>query len=250
MNANGVDVLHTADGDSVIRRVAHNLELDFLVSLNALLNENLANGRCRKRANRKLAKLRLIVSKAAARTAKGECRTKNYGVADSRRYLNSLLKRVCNVGGNNGLSNRLAKLLKELSVLCSLDTLARCTEKLNACFLKNSLLFKKHSHIKTGLTADAGDYRVRTLVSDYLCNIFKSQGLHIDLICNSGIGHYGCRVGVDENNLVSLLLERKTRLSSCIVKLRSLTDNDRARADYHNSLNISSLCHFLFPPFY
>ena len=92
MNANGVDVFHTAYGDRVVRAVTHNLKLDLLVALNALLNEHLIDGRCRKRTYRKGTKLVLVVGKAAARAAEGERGAQNYGVADVGGSLYGFLK--------------------------------------------------------------------------------------------------------------------------------------------------------------
>ena len=244
VNTNGVDVLHTADGDSVVGGVTHNLELDLLVASNALLYENLANGRRIKRANRKLAKLLFVIGKATASTAEGKRGAKNYGVADLFRNGNGLLNGVGYVGGDNRLTDGLTKLLEQLSVLCSLDTLEGGSKKLNAALFKDTLLLKEHCHIKTGLSADTGNDSVGALVSDYLRDVFKGQGLHIYLVRNGGVGHYRCGVGVYEDYLIALLLQRKTRLRTCVIELCRLTDNDRTGADYHDSFDVCSLCHF------
>ena len=246
VNANGVDILHTADGDSVICAVTHNLKLNLLISLNALFNKNLMHGRKLKCIDTNLNELVLVVCEAAACTTEGECRTKNYGIADTLGSRLCLIKIVCDFGGDSGLTDRLAKLLKELSVLCPLNRLGAGAEKLGAALLKNTLLLKLHSKVKTCLTADTGKDSVGTLETKNLRNIFKGEGLHIHLVRNGGVGHDGCRVGVNENYLVALLLKCKAGLCTCIVKLCRLTDYDRARADNHNPLNISSLCHIYF----
>ena len=38
MNADGVDVLHAADGDGMVGGIAHDLKLDLLVALDTLLH--------------------------------------------------------------------------------------------------------------------------------------------------------------------------------------------------------------------
>ena len=243
MNAYGVDVLHSADCDCMVIRVTHNLKLDLLVSLNALLNKHLMNGRELECIKSDLNKLLLVVCKSAARAAEGKCGTKNYGVTDSLCRFLCFLNAVRDLGGDSGLADRLTKLLEELSVLCSLNTLARRTQKLGVTLLEDSLLFKLHSEIKSRLSADTGHDSVRTLVAEYLRDIFKRQGLHIHLVRNSRVCHNRRGVGVYEYDLISLLLERKTSLRARIVKLCCLADYDRTRADNQNFLQICSLCH-------
>ena len=247
MNAYGVDVFHTADGDSVVASVTHNLKLDLLVALNALLDKNLIYGRKTECVSTNLDELFLIVSKSAAGTAKGECGTKNYGVADALCRFLSLVEVIGDLGGDNGLADGLAKLLEELAVLCSLDRLARSTEKLNAAFLENALLLELHCEVESGLSAYSGKDSIGTLIAKDLCDIFKCKRLHIDLVRNGGIGHNGRGVGVYEYDLVSFLFERETRLSARVVKFRSLTDYDRSRADNENFLQVCSFCHVLSP---
>ena len=244
VNANGVDVLHTTDGDRVVSAVAHNLELDLLISLYALLYKNLMNGGCRKCADRKLAKLLFGICKSAACTTKGERGTKNYGIADLCRCRYRLLKCVRDVRGDDRLADRFTKCLEKLSVLGSLNRLGRGTEELYAGLTKDALLFKLHRKVKSGLSTDTGYDRVGTLVSDDLCHVLKSKRLHIHLVRDGGVGHYGRGVRVDEDYLVSLLLKCKTRLCSCIVELCCLSDYDGAGADDHNSFEVCSLCHF------
>lgn len=45
-------------------------------------------------------------------------------------------------------------------------------------------------------------------------------------------------VGVYQNDLQTLLAQCAARLRACIVELGSLTDNDRAGAQYHYLMNI------------
>ena len=190
-----------------------------------------------------LVELGLVVCETAARTAEGECRTENYGITDSLGRRLRFLDAVGYLRGNGGLTDRLAELLEKLSVLGSFYTLATRTEKLGVALLENTLLLELHSEVKTGLSAYTGNDSVRTLVAQNLCNVFERKRLHIHLICYSGVGHNGCGVGVYEYNLVALFFERKARLCTCVIELCGLTYNDRTGADYHNSFDVSSLCH-------
>ena len=247
---NRVNVLHTANGDGIIGGVAHNLKFNFFVALHALLNEYLMNGRELECVCAYLNKLCLIVGKATACAAKRKCRAQNNGIADALCCLFGFLERVGDLGGNGGLTNRLAKLLEELAILGARNALTACAKQFYITFAQYTLLFQLHSKVEACLPTNAGNNGIGALVAQDLGYVFQRQGLHIDLVRNGGVGHDGGRVGVDENDLVALLLECKTRLRACIVKLGGLSDNDRARTDDQNLFQICSLCHTLIPPFY
>ena len=83
MNADRVDIFHTADGDCLVIRVTHNLEFDFFISLNALFNQYLVNRGELESVCTDFDKLLLVISKAAACTAECECGTEYNGVTDS-----------------------------------------------------------------------------------------------------------------------------------------------------------------------
>ena len=132
------------------------------------------------------------------------------------------------IGRNRGLADRLTKLLEQFTVLSALNADAWRTKQFNMAFLQNTFFLELHRKIKTGLTADAGDNGIRTFVTKDLSNIFQRQRLHINLVRNRRIRHDRCRIGIHENDLVTLFLKSKTRLCSRIVKLCRLTDHNRA----------------------
>ena len=248
MYANGVDILHTADGDGVIGRVTHNLELDLLVALDGLLDQNLMYGGELERVGADLDQLLLVVGKATACAAEGECRTKHDRVADALSCCLCLLQIIGDLGGDNGLADRLAKLLEQLAVLSALDGFGAGAEQLNAAFLQHALLLQLHCQVQTRLTADTGNDRVGALHAQDLCNVFKRQGLHVHLVRDGGVGHDGRRVAVAKHDLIALFLERQARLRACVVELSRLSDDDGAGADDQDLFQICSFCHFLLPP--
>ena len=79
---------------------------------------------------------------------------------------------------------------------------------------------------------------------DDLLNSFDGHRLDVNLVRHSLVGHDGCRVGVYQNNLQTLLAQCAARLRACIVELGSLTDNDRAGAQYHYLMNILAQRHY------
>ena len=126
----------------------------------------------------------------------------------------------------NWLTQSLAQLFEELSILRHFDTLERCSENLHLTLLEHTLLSELHRQVQTCLTSQTGDNGIGTLEADNLRYILQCQWLHIYLIGNMGIGHNRCWVRVDQDNLITLLFEGETRLSSRVVKLCCLTYDD------------------------
>ena len=245
VHAHGVDVLHAADGDGAVGRIAHDLKLDFLIALDALFDQHLMDGRELERLHAQLDELRLVVGKAAARAAERERRAQHDRIADGRGRGLGLLEVVGDLRRDDRLADALAELLELLAVLGTADAVAVRAEKLDLALLEHALLLELHRQIQAGLAADARDDRVRALLAQDTRHILQRQRLHVHLVRDGGIRHDRGGVGVDENDLVPLLLERQARLRAGIVKLSGLTDDDRAGADDHNFLQIRSLGHVI-----
>ena len=95
MDTYGVNVLHRADGDSRVVLVAHNLELNLLVALDALLYEHLVDRRQCQGVTHNVAQLLLVVSETTTCTTECKRGTQYYGVANLLCCLDTLLDRVC-----------------------------------------------------------------------------------------------------------------------------------------------------------
>ena len=195
-----------------------------------------------------LLQLGFIVGKAAAGAAQGEGRTQYHGVADVRCGLLGLFQGVGDFGGNDGLADGLAQLLKELPVLGPFNGGGGGAQQLHIALPQHALLLQLHGQVQAGLAADAGDDGVGPLIADDLGNVFQGQGLHIDLVRNGGIGHDGGGVTVAQDHLVALFLQCQAGLGAGVVEFRRLPDDDGAGADDQNLLNVCSLCHNSFPP--
>ena len=223
VDAYGINIFHAADGDGMAGRVPHNLKLDFLVPLDRLFHQNLMDRGELEGVQANLSQLLLAVGKAAAGAAQGKGGAQNNGVADSPGSFLGFFNGIGDFGGNNRLADGLAQLLEQLTVLGTLDGIA---QQLHAALLQDALLFQLHGQIQTGLAADAGNNGVGPLVADDFGHIFQGQRLHVDLISDGGIGHNGGRVGVYQNNFVTLFFQCQAGLGACVVKFSGLADDD------------------------
>src|SRR3712207_9178715 len=71
--------------------------------------------------------------------------------------------------------------------------------------------------------------------------LFRSlggEGLDVGSVGDLGVGHYGCGVGVDEDNAVALVAQGAASLGARVVELGGLPDDDGPRADDKNARDV------------
>ncbi len=243
VNAHRVDILHAADGDGMIRPIAHDFKFDFLVALDALFDQDLMHRGQAERALAHFHQLRFVVGKAAAGSAQREGGTQHHRVTDALCRGLGLLQRIGDLGGDDRFADGLAQLLEQLTILRPLDTVRRGAQKSGLALGQNALLGQLHGKVQAGLSADTGNDRVRTLLPQDPGHILQIQRFHVDLVRDGCIGHNGGRVGVHQQNLIALLFQRKAGLRSRVVELRCLTDDDGTGADDHDFLDVRSFWH-------
>ena len=145
------------------------------------------------------------------------------------------------LGGDDRLADLLHGVLEHLAVLRLGDGGRVCAEQLDAHLLEEAVLAQLHGEVQTGLTAEVGQQRVRMFLFDDLLNRHR---LDVDLVSHGLVGHDGRRVGVDQNDLQTLFAQCAAGLRACVVELGSLTDYDRAGAQYHYLMNILAKRHY------
>ena len=247
MYADGVDVLHVADGDGGVGRVAHDLVLYLLVAADALFHQHLVDGRDGEGVLGELAQLRLVVGEAAAGAAEGEGRAQHDGVAYVLRRLYAALYGLRRLAGQHGLAQALAELLELLAVLGELDALDLRAQDLDAALVQHAEPLELHREVEARLAAYAGDYGVRALVADYARDVLGGQRLHIHLVGDRGVGHYGGGVGVCEHDLIALLAQGEAGLGAGVVEFGGLAYDDGAGAYDEYLAYVGALRHFSSP---
>ena len=248
VNAHGIHVFHIAHGDGRIRSIPDDLVLHLVVALDALLHQHLVDGRQGQGGFHHGAQAILVVRKAAAGAAQGKGRAQNDGIADFLRRRHGLLHGVGDLRGHHRLADGFTQLLEKLPVLGLFDGFHAGAQQLNFALLQHALFGRLHGKIQPRLAADAGDDGVRPLIAADTSQIFQGQGLHIHLVCDGGIGHDGCRVGVGQDHIVALFPQRQAGLGTGIVEFRRLADDDGAGADDQDLLDVGSLRHGACPP--
>ena len=248
VHADGVDVLHRADGNHVAQLVAHDLEFDFLPAGNALLDQNLCNRRQAQTILGDFRQFRFILADTAARTAQRVRWTHNHRVSDGLGERERILHRLHHFRRNDGLVDGEHRVLELLAVFRLFNRFALGAEQLHAVLFKEALLRQLHGEGQTALPAQRGQQGVRLFLEDDAAQGFQRQRLNVDMVGGGVVGHDGSGVRVDQHDFQPRVLQGAARLRTGVVKFGSLTNHNRAGADNHYFVQIGIQRHSLFPP--
>ena len=243
MHAHGVHVLDGADDDAVARGVAHDLHLVFLPALQGLLYQDLRLGRELQALRGNAVQVSLGVGHAAAGAAQGEAGANDHGQANVVGNLARLVQRVGDARLRALEANLLHGLGKELAVLARLDGVQVAANDLHAVLVQHAGVAQGNGAVEGRLAAHVGKQRVRPLLLYYLGNGLGGDGLHVGAVRRLWVGHDGGGVGVDQHHLVALAAQGAAGLGAGIVKLAGLANDNGARADDEDLLDVGTLGH-------
>ena len=97
--------------------------------------------------------------------------------------------------------------------------------------------------IQRGLTTHGRQYGIHIFDRADFLNRPGGQGLEVNCIGHHGVGHDGGRIGVNEYHTVPFLFKRFASLSTRVIKLTGLTNNNRTGTDDEYGVNIVSAGH-------
>ena len=247
MHAHGVEILDGAHDDAVAGVVTHDLHLILFPALDGLLDQHLVGRRELQALAHDGDELLVGVSDAAAGAAEGKARAQYAGITHA--LGDSLgVGHAVGIARARDLQADLGHgLVKELAVLAALDSGQVAADHLDAVLVERTVLCQLDGGVQTGLAAQRGQQRVRALFLDYALDKFGGDGLDIGAVGKTRVGHDGRRVGVDQDDLKAILLEHLAGLGAGVVKLAGLADNDGARANDEDALDVSTFRHVSSP---
>ena len=243
MHAHGVEVLDGAHDDAVAGVVTHDLHLILFPALDGLLDQHLVGRRELEALAHDGDELLVSMSDAATGAAEGKARAQYAGIAHA-------LGDGLGVGHAVGIArardlqaNLGHGLVKEFAVLAALDSGQVAADHLDAVLVERTVFRQLDGGIQTGLAAQRGQQRVRALFLDYALDKLGSDGLDIGAVGQARVGHDGRRVGVDQDDLKAILLEHLAGLGTGVVKLTGLANDDGARTNNEDALDVSTFRH-------
>ena len=234
MHPHGVDVLHIANRNTGVVRVAHDFVLDFLPPAQRPFDQHLANRAGSQAFPNHRLQLERATRHPAAGAAQRVSRTNHERKADARGKL------LGGVHGGDGAAggDRLPKIqqhtLEGLSILGFADRGQRGAQNANLELLEDAGVGELDRQVQSGLPAEGGQQAIGPLPFDDGGDRVNRQGLDIHAVGNAFIGHDRRRVGVHQHGANTFLAQRFTCLRAGIVELGCLSDDDRSRADHEH----------------
>ena len=247
VHAHGVEVLDGAHDDAVAGVVTHDLHLILFPTLNGLLDQYLVGRRELQALAHDGDELLVSMRDATTGAAEGKARTQHAGISHA-------LGDGLGVGHAVGIARARDLqadlghgLVKELAVLAALDGGKVTADHLDAVLVERTVFRQLDGGVQTGLAAQRGQQRVRALFLDYALDKLGSDGLDIGAVGKTRVGHDGRRVGVDQDDLKAILLEHLAGLGAGVVELAGLANNDGARTNNEDTLDVSTFRHVSSP---
>ena len=138
-------------------------------------------------------------------------------------------------------------LVEEFAVLAALDSGQVAADHLDAVLVERAVLCQLDGGVQTGLAAQRGQQRVRALFLDHALDKLGGDRLNIGAVGQARVGHDGRRIGVDQDDLKAILLEHLAGLGAGVVELAGLANNNGARTNNEDALDVSTFRHVSSP---
>ena len=243
-----VEILHGADDHGVVGAVAHHLVLDLLVPGDRLLDQALRDRGEFQTLPDDANQFGLVMADTAAGTAESVGGTDDERVTDGVTHLNRLVDGVDDLGSRHRLAQLVHELLEQVTVLRLLNGGELGAQQFDAQLVEDPGLGQFGGQVEAGLTAQGGDDGVGTFPAQDRGDEFQGDRFDVDLVGDVAVGHDRGWVGVDEDDLVPLLLEGQTGLGAGVVELGGLTDDDRTGSDDEDAMQVGAAGHQFWPP--
>ena len=243
VHPHGVEVFDRADDDHVVGVIPHDLHLEFLPAHEGLFDEDLAVQGKRKSTGDNLFELFDVVGDAAACAAHGERGPDHAGQPDLREDALGVLHGVGDARSRAFESRVGHGRTEQVAVFGFSNHVGFRAEHFDAESIQDAFLGHRQRQVQGGLPAEGGQDRVGPFLFEDALEVFGGQGLDVGRVRHARVGHDRGRVGVDQDDLVPLLLERLAGLSSGVVKLAGLTDHNRSAAQDEDRLDIVAARH-------
>ncbi|MNJ23175.1 hypothetical protein D3C77_175540 [compost metagenome] len=236
MDAHGVEVFDGADDDAVVVAIPHHFHLVLFPADQGLIDEQLLGRGEIQAALADLDELFGVVGDAATRAAHGEGGTDDAGEADHLLHLPRLFHVVGDAGARALQANALHGDVEATTIFRLVDGIGGGTNHLHTELRQHAVLLQIQRAVERGLATHGGQHGIRTLFLDDLAHHFPGDGLDVGGVRHLGVGHDGGRVGVHQDDAVSLLAQGLAGLGAGVVEFAGLTDDDGAGAEDQDAL--------------
>ena len=237
MDTHGINIFHGADRDGIARAVAHGFKLDFFPARDALFHQNLRNGRGVQPGFGDHAQFCFVHGNPAAGAAQRKRRAHDNRISDLLRRRKRGLKILRDLRGHAGLADGAHRIPEQFSVLRLVDGVDSAAQQPHAVFRQHAAFVELHGQRQSRLAAKTRQKTVGTLFLDDARHRLLIQRFQIDFIRQMLVRHNGGGIGVDQHHVDALIPKHAAGLRARVVKLRRLSDDNRAGTDDHYLAN-------------
>src|SRR5690606_20714124 len=105
------------------------------------------------------------------------------------------------------------------------------------------MLIKGKGTVQCSLTTHGRKNSIWAFFLNNRCNSLPSNWLNVSCIRHGWVGHDGRWIRVDQNNAVTFFTKGFTCLSTGVVKLTCLADDNRTSTNNQDAFNVSTFSH-------
>ena len=135
------------------------------------------------------------------------------------------------------------RLLEPLPVLGGGDGLGIGPDQLHPVAVEHAGLHQLHRQVQRRLATERRQEGIRSLRLDDGGEDLGRERLDVGRIGEVGVGHDRGRIRVGQDHPVTVGAQRPTRLGARVVEFAGLTDDDRARPDQEDAVDVVSSPH-------
>ncbi len=186
-----------------------------------------------------------VIGDAAAGAAQGEAGAQDDGVADALRELEAVVEVIDQLRLRALEADVAHGVLEQEAVFGLLDGVDLGADQLDAVAVEHARLGQFHREVQAGLAAHGGEQGVGPFLADHFFEEGHGERLDVGAVGEVGVGHDGGRVGIHQDHLVAVRLQRLARLRAGIVELARLADDDGAGTHDQDFVDVSAFRHGL-----
>ncbi len=243
VHAHGIQVLDGTHDDAVVVPVPDHFHFVFFPAQHRLLEQHLVGGRSIEAAAHDGLELLAVVGDAAAAAAHGEGRPDHGREADFRLHRQRLLHAVRDARPRGLQADVRHGAAEQLAVLGHVDGTLGRADHLDVVFLEHALARQVQGRVERRLSAHGWQERARPFLIDDAFDGSPVDRLDVDAVRGFRIRHDGGRIGVHQNDSIALFFQGLARLSSRIVELACLADDDGPGTDDEDAAEVGSFRH-------
>ena len=243
VNAHRVDVFDKADGNQFIVRVADDFDFQFFPTGDRFFDQNFRNHRSGQTASDDGAEFFRIVRDPAAGAAHRVRRTHDARISELGDDRFGFFHRASDFAARGFDPEFRHRVFKFETVFAAFDGVELNADDANAVFFEDAGFIEFHRQVQRRLAAEVREKRVRAFLLDNPFDGRNGQRFDIRRVGHHGVGHNRRGVGVDQHDLITEFAQGLARLSSRVVELARLTDDDGAGTDNEDFLYVVATGH-------